>query len=514
MLLNRSHCKPLLGAFLAAFSIAATTPALAANDAMLELLRVLKDKGTIDQQTYEQLKGVAQVEGEQITKEQEDLKKSTKETTEKVAKEMPKIDTKGKIQVSSPDGDFTWQFIGRVQADYDAIDSDSKTNKIGSGGELRRARLGIQGKMWHNWLYKFEWDFPGNAAKDAFVGYTEDKGTWFVKAGQQAFPFGLVTYSSDNFTLFVERPLLGEKLQDEYDIGLGGLIHGEKLWTLQGGVFTGNFTNTPPTSSTGACGGVSGTKNNRGCSEVLGGVVRGTVNPYMPDANHLVHVGGAAWYRDPQKTVINVAAQAGRFNRSPTLLTTAPFFQYQGGANNGRSNIDDIFAWNAEGAVVWGPFHLQTEYTQWDVDRSSNFLTASYNGKTATLQGYYAEAGFFLTPGDSMNFDAANAAWGPVQPKSPVGKGGWGALQVAVRYDTLDLNDTKALVEGGEEEAVSAGVNWYVNANMRFMADYIQVINLDTLKDSTPTTPLLKGTSFVFNHENPSAFVARAQVFW
>ncbi len=103
MLPNRSRCKPLLGAFLAAFTAAATAPAALAanNDALLELLRVLKEKGTIDQATYDQLKGVAQVESEQTTKEQEDMKKSTKEVAEKVSKDESKHSWVDKVKVST-----------------------------------------------------------------------------------------------------------------------------------------------------------------------------------------------------------------------------------------------------------------------------------------------------------------------------------------------------------------------------------------------------------------------------
>jgi len=64
----------------------AAAPAYANNEAMIQLLKVLKEKGTIDQQTYEQLAGVARADDEQNSSGQEkvatDVKKQQKELAE------------------------------------------------------------------------------------------------------------------------------------------------------------------------------------------------------------------------------------------------------------------------------------------------------------------------------------------------------------------------------------------------------------------------------------------------
>lgn len=505
MLLKRLYCKPLLGALLATATVAVPVGAYAAaNDAMLQLLKVLKDKGTIDQATYDSLVAAAKADDEHVAFAEDEVKRQQKET--------PKVETNGKLKVTSADKDFEWQLIGRLHADYDAIDSDK--NKIGSGAELRRARLGMQGKMWQHWLYKFEWDFPSSQAKDAFVGYAQDN--WWLKVGQQNLPFGLVTMSSDNYTLFVERPLLGEKLQDEYDMGVSAFIHGNNLWTLQAGVFAGPWDGNANAKGSTFSSCTTSDKGNFGCSEQINSVARGTINPYIRDPSHLLHLGGAVWYRNPEESLITPNAKFGRFNLSPTVLDTSPFFTASETIPDGckavaggptcpnkasRNLIDNIVAFNAEGLAVWGPFHVQGEYTHWNVDRNNSLPTAD-------IDGYYVEAGYFLTD-DSMNFKPGDGLMAGVQPRGVVGKGGWGAWQLAVRYDVLDLNDVKAKVIGGEERAVSGGVNWYVNNNMRFMADYLQVLKLDTIEGK-----LKNSKTSIFDGDHPSAFVMRAQVFW
>ena len=473
--------QTLLCSLLAASALAAQ-PVMAANDAMIQLLKVLKDKGTLDKDTYEALVNAAKADDEHV--------QFTEDSVKQAQKESPKIDTKEKLKISSPDGDFEWQLVGRVQGDYNFVESDR--NPMGSGAQLRRARLGMQGKMWGNWLYKFEWDFPSNQAKDAFVGYKGDN--WWLKAGQQNLPFGLVTLSSDNYTLFTERPLLGEKLQDEYEMGISAFMHGDKLWTLQAGLFAGPWDFRPGNNS--AQSQSTNCSATAGCSEQINVAVRGTFNPYMRGPSKLLHLGGAFWYRDPQDTALNVQAKAGRFDVGPNVLDLNNYITRPVGTTF-RTTVDRIYAENVEALGIWDRFHVQGEYTHWLVDRKAALPDVDLNG-------WYVEAGYFLTP-DSMNFKPEDGAWSGVKPHAAVGKGGWGAWQIAARYDTLDLNDRNAGVVGGEEESFSAGVNWYVNNNMRFMADYIKVLNIAT-RGSVNTAR--------FNGDEPSAFVVRGQVNW
>jgi phosphate-selective porin OprO/OprP len=63
---------------------------------------------------------------------------------------------------------------------------------------------------------------------------------------------------------------------------------------------------------------------------------------------------------------------------------------------------------------------------------------------------------------------------------------GWGALELAARYSVSDLNYRETLlpaaggIRGGEQTAITLGVNWYVNNNIRFLLDY-QWVEVDRL---------------------------------
>ena len=54
--------------------------------------------------------------------------------------------------------------------------------------------------------------------------------------------------------------------------------------------------------------------------------------------------------------------------------------------------------------------------------------------------------------------------------------GYWGAWELAGRYSVIDLNDRlgfKDGIAGGDQTVYTAGLNWYVNRNVRVMFNYL-----------------------------------------
>ncbi|MGH8525179.1 MAG: OprO/OprP family phosphate-selective porin, partial [Gammaproteobacteria bacterium] len=125
--------------------------------------------------------------------------------------------------------------------------------------------------------------------------------------------------------------------------------------------------------------------------------------------------------------------------------------------------VEDIARAGAEAALVWGPFSLQGEYIWTHLDRDSGLSDPAFDG-------YYVYGSWFLT-GESRPYDNEKGRFTGVLPKSIVGKGGYGAWEVALRYSDVDLNDED--IEGGEEDNLTVGLNWYPTRNIRFMANYI-----------------------------------------
>jgi phosphate-selective porin OprO and OprP len=102
---------------------------------------------------------------------------------------------------------------------------------------------------------------------------------------------------------------------------------------------------------------------------------------------------------------------------------------------------------------------------------------------------------------------SAYAAYGGIIPANPFSLwgGGWGACEIAGRVSTMNLNDqlgTTNGVAGGQQTIYSAGLNWYVNGNIRLMFDYLHG---NIAKQISPTNSGNAGARF-------DAFAMRTRV--
>jgi phosphate-selective porin OprO/OprP len=124
-------------------------------------------------------------------------------------------------------------------------------------------------------------------------------------------------------------------------------------------------------------------------------------------------------------------------------------------------------------------------------------------GGNLSFSGFYAFASYFIT-GESRAYIPSEASFGRVKPKNNFGLksgSGPGAWEVALRYSYVDLNDED--VQGGEENNVTAGLNWYLNPNVRIAFNYI----FAHVEDSNAGTRFLKeGDTNIFQTRFQIAF--------
>jgi phosphate-selective porin OprO/OprP len=104
-------------------------------------------------------------------------------------------------------------------------------------------------------------------------------------------------------------------------------------------------------------------------------------------------------------------------------------------------------------------------------------------GDSPTFFGGYAEAGLFLTGGDTRGYKAG--VFDRVKPANPVGEGGIGAIQVNLRYDFLDLAD--AGIVGGTQNGYAASLVWTPTDYTRFMLNYARMDYDDALYPANGT---------------------------
>ncbi|MEW8027592.1 MAG: porin [Candidatus Thiodiazotropha sp.] len=366
------------------------------------------------------------------------------------------INTKGGLEVTTTDGEFSMQFGGRILADVALFDEDK--NVLGNGSELRDLRLDLEGRLYADFIYELSVDFSDGDAdvKDAWAAYDAIY-PWRFSVGHFKEPFSLEEMTSKRYLTFMERAL-PNAFAPGRNMGIGAHWSGEQM-TFAAGLFGDDYNDD--TDDEGDEGwGVSG---------------RLTYAPLAEDRS-VLHLGIAASYRktDDEEEV--------RIDTRPESHLTDIRYLDTGKLKQSHSTT----LLGLEGAWVSGSLSVQGEWMQAKVERDESV--------EPTFEGWYLQVSWFLT-GESRRYKQSLAKFGRIRPLSD-----HGAVEVAARFSSLDLNDGE--IEGGSSDNVTLGINWYINKQIRLMANTIFVDN-DRFADANGD---------VEGEDSPSILQLRAQV--
>tara|TARA_R110000822_G_scaffold60287_17_gene150290 strand:+ start:3967 stop:5130 length:1164 start_codon:yes stop_codon:yes gene_type:complete len=328
----------------------------------------------------------------------------------------------------SEDGNFTFKLNGRIHADASYYDDD--VTEIDDKEELRRLRVGFKGTVMEDWTYSYSFDTEsdgGYQIKGAHIGY---KGFDKVKisAGNLLQPFSLEDQTSSNHIPFMERSL-ANTFAPSYGLGVLVKTWGDH-WSFAGGYFDDNLADRH--------------NDNEGSHSFA---ARVTVNP-IDKSKFKVHLGASTVYRNVGSSqTVSYGARPDGHASDIKILSTGTL-----------SDVDDTKTYGLEAAVINGPWLLQGEVMRMELDRKTR--------ADPTFDGGYIQGSWIIT-GEKHRYSGKNGAFKQIKPKSR-----YGAVEVAVRYSTLDLEDKT--VTGGEGDNLTLGINWHINRNMRVMANYVK----------------------------------------
>lgn len=270
------------------------------------------------------------------------------------------------------------------------------------------------------------YDFQSNAWVDNYISVETHAGRF--RLGEFKTPVGWEdgNTSTSNVT-FMERSLPEQAVHEGRRVGLGWFYQGVPHWLFQTAFFTRHDLNGDAAGETFA-----------------GRVV---YNPVL-EQGEVVHLGLSASreMRDNRTGRIRARPEVGL---TPVRLVDTGTLQ----------GVDRFDRQGLEAAWIHGPMLLQGEYLAMQAIRPG--------ARDFHTHGYYVFGTWLLT-GESRDYDAGSVT--SVKPQH-----GWGALEVALRYATLDLDD--GAVMGGREHDWTLGLNWYISSHFKLQANLIRAFS-------------------------------------
>lgn len=332
--------------------------------------------------------------------------------------------------LKSSDGQFQIKLRGRVMLDHAWVnDSDNTLNF--NGTEFRTARMGIDGKYGKKFSFRFEADFAHKTVtyKDIYIQY---KGIVAFKVGHIKFGTPMEASTSSRFTMFMERGGFENAFGFGRQFGVS-ITKSVGNGMIQIGIGKGGFA-TKGSSTTGF------TLSARATQAIA-----------IEGGN--IHLGGSFSYKTTGDN------QGNFLYRERPLQHLAPRFIN----TNPISDSDTFFG--LEAGVFKGPFSLvgETGFLKADL------VTPLPNQADPGFWGGHITVGYFLT-GEDAPYNPKNGTYDRPKVKHPVFKGGPGAIQIALRYDYLDLVDNGIM--GGIQKTVVIGLNWWMGKNVKLVFNY------------------------------------------
>jgi phosphate-selective porin OprO and OprP len=366
-------------------------------------------------------------------------------------------------------------------------------------------------------------------------------------------PSSIERASSSKYRDFIERALASDLLAGNRHVGFAAVtggdapgLWGKPNWSLKAGIFSTSFEDGNPLGPTTVGGVVTNVGIPAGNSSFLNPVPGGhqywdaaarlTYAPILtPDM--LLHLGAWVRYQKPNDATAasdDRVLQPGSTLRSEAnilglnLLGTQPLTCVAATAQLvGQNCVKDVVNPGAELVASYGPLSVQGEFLAMHYDRNPALLTFfntggrnAPGGTSINFSGYYVYATWYLT-GESRaeayksypeDFNQP-ATFGQIKILNPVRAGGWGAWELAARFSSINLNDgsvgfpqpvgARPNIQGGRQTDFTLGLNWYPDKGIRFMANWVHVLQL-----AAPfNRPDIDGI-------HPNLFEVRAQVDW
>jgi len=340
------------------------------------------------------------------------------------------------------------------------VDAPLNNEPSGAAVTLRRARLKYSRGFLNNWQLKLSADYAKDAGLELNDSYFMYKGwkTLLLTMGVDDPPFSVESVSAATGLTFMERSLAVQSLSERK---AGGITI---LKRTPSSILNADVVFFAPKRD-----------DLQDVGQAL--VLHYVHSPISFRNRDNIHLGGSLSYR------INANPDNTQFRSHPEIAVSDVYFVDTGTIGG----ADKVIRTSLEASRVSGRLSWQSELLSTSVAR---------NGlPDVRFWGAYAFVSWFLT-NDSRNYLEGFGKFGALTPSAPLFKGGKGAFELALRASWVDLTDKD--VNGCKESNLSLGFNWYLNYNIRLMANLVKVLDV-------------KRPGSEYDGQDPLIFALRAQ---
>ena len=401
----------------------------------------------------------------------------------------------GKPMLATADGRFTANIRAIVMFDAGAYlqkhnlpsTITGASRDLNDGTNFRRARFGIDGKLFKDFDYALIYEFGGSGAED--TGHIQEAWAQYngfkplrIKLGAFEPNIGLSAATSTSQMVFMERASSAEiargvaagdsrsALQIASNGTFGEGDSGLAARWFAAGAITGNTVGTFNSAAS--------SFNVQPFGEQQAVIGRVAIAPFA-STDWQAHFGLNAQY------VFHPNDATGGTNpRYPVQLRDRPELRIDGTRliDTGAIDARHITVYGGEAAFGFRNFSVESEYFKYKIDRRNTTATSLGD---PDFDGWYVQGAWTIT-GESRPYNATEARFDA--PKMAYNfnpaAGTWGAWELGARYSDVNLNWHDGVfgaatptggIRGGEQKIATVGLNWYLNPDMRFMLDYSHV---------------------------------------
>lgn len=400
-----------------------------------------------------------------ILKRQIEVKK---EDETKKAQQTPIITASAKdgFSIKSPDNNFKLRIGGYVQADARYFTNNKKDSSGGTSTFLvRRVRPIITGTVAHDFNFYLMPDLTSSTSGapilvDAYGEYVKFP-SFKLRAGKFKAPFSLENLQNSQYNNFAELGL-PSNLYPSRDIGLqlyGGFLNDVVGYGV--GLFNGQNDRESSNSATGN----TDTNNDKA---VVGRLFLQPFKNTSSDILNGVGFGYAASYEHAETSTLPTFISPGQVSVFSFGSSGTP------GTTTNIHNDGPRIRTSPQASYYYKSFGVLGEYVN-SREEIAALKSGVLNREKFDNRAWQVSGTYVLTGED--------ASYSGVKPRHPfdIAEHTWGAFELAGRYGEL-LIDHKIFDDGfssltssvSGEKAWAAGLNWYLNNNVKWLLDFEQ----------------------------------------